>query len=116
MRRARRTASLRSQNAPRDRRHPSRPDDDRPRLHGRPTAGRSRFGSGADVGELEGILAFDEQPFVSSDVIGSSYSAIVDGGLTNVVGGTQVKVVAWYDNEWGYSCRLVDLAERVSSR
>jgi glyceraldehyde 3-phosphate dehydrogenase len=54
-----------------------------------------------------------EQPLVSSDVIGSPYSAILDGGLTSVVGGTQVKVVAWYDNEWGYSCRLVELAERV---
>ena len=67
----------------------------------------------ADTDELEGILAFDQQPLVSSDVIGSRYSAIVDGGLTSVVGGTQVKVVAWYDNEWGYSCRLVELAERV---
>jgi glyceraldehyde 3-phosphate dehydrogenase len=67
----------------------------------------------ADVDELEGILAFDEQPLVSSDVIGSSYSAVVDGGLTSVIGGTQVKVVAWYDNEWGYACRLVELAERV---
>ena len=46
-------------------------------------------------------------------MIGSPYSAVVDGGLTSVVGGTQVKVVAWYDNEWGYSCRLVELAERV---
>jgi glyceraldehyde 3-phosphate dehydrogenase len=71
------------------------------------------FRQRADVDELEGILAFDEQPLVSSDVIGSSYSAIVDGGLTSVIGGTQVKVVAWYDNEWGYSCRLVELAERV---
>jgi glyceraldehyde 3-phosphate dehydrogenase len=67
----------------------------------------------ADADELEGILAFDESPLVSSDVIGSSYSAVVDGGLTNVVGGTQVKVVAWYDNEWGYASRLVELAERV---
>jgi glyceraldehyde 3-phosphate dehydrogenase len=71
------------------------------------------FRQRADVDELEGILAFDEQPLVSSDVIGSSYSAVVDGGLTSVIGGTQVKVVAWYDNEWGYSCRLVELAERV---
>ena len=46
-------------------------------------------------------------------MIGSPYSAVVDGGLTSVVDETQVKVVAWYDNEWGYSCRLVDLAERV---
>jgi glyceraldehyde 3-phosphate dehydrogenase len=71
------------------------------------------FRGRADVEELAGILAFDESPLVSSDVIGSSYSAVVDGGLTNVVGGTQVKVVAWYDNEWGYASRLVELAERV---
>ena len=71
------------------------------------------FRGRADVDELAGILAFDESPLVSSDVIGSSYSAVVDGGLTNVVGGTQVKVVAWYDNEWGYASRMVELAERV---
>jgi glyceraldehyde 3-phosphate dehydrogenase len=70
---------------------------------------RGRAGAGA----LEGILAFDEEPLVSSDVIGSSLSAVVDGGLTSVVDGTQAKVVAWYDNEWGYSCRLAELAERV---
>jgi glyceraldehyde 3-phosphate dehydrogenase len=46
-------------------------------------------------------------------VIGSSYSSVFDAGLTSVVDGTQVKVVAWYDNEWGYSTRLVELAERV---
>jgi len=71
------------------------------------------FGARADVRELEGILAFDRDPLVSSDVIGSPFSAVVDGGLTSVVGGTQAKVVAWYDNEWGYSCRLVELATRV---
>jgi glyceraldehyde 3-phosphate dehydrogenase len=46
-------------------------------------------------------------------VIGSPYSAIFDAGLTSVVDGTQVKIVAWYDNEWGYSTRLVELAQRV---
>jgi glyceraldehyde 3-phosphate dehydrogenase len=71
------------------------------------------FRSRADDGELDGILAFDEEPLVSSDVVGSSFSAVVDGGLTSVVDRTQAKVVAWYDNEWGYSCRLVELAERV---
>ena len=50
---------------------------------------------------------------MSSDVIGSPYSSVFDAGLTSVVDGTQVKVVAWYDNEWGYATRLVDLAERV---
>jgi glyceraldehyde 3-phosphate dehydrogenase len=67
----------------------------------------------ADTGELEGVLAYSEEPLVSSDVIGSPYSSVFDAGLTSVVDGTQVKVVAWYDNEWGYASRLVDLAERV---
>ena len=67
----------------------------------------------ADTGAFEGILACTDEPFVSSDVIGSPYSAIFDVGLTAVVDGTQVKVVAWYDNEWGYSTRLVELAQRV---
>jgi glyceraldehyde 3-phosphate dehydrogenase (phosphorylating) len=67
----------------------------------------------ADAGELQGILAYSEEPLVSSDIVKSPYSAIFDAGLTTVVDGTQVKVVAWYDNEWGYSNRLVDLALRV---
>ena len=62
---------------------------------------------------LTGILAYTEDPIVSSDIVGSSYSSIFDAGLTTVVDGTQVKVVAWYDNEWGYSTRLVELAARV---
>jgi glyceraldehyde 3-phosphate dehydrogenase (phosphorylating) len=67
----------------------------------------------ADAGELESILAYSEEPLVSSDVIKSAYSAIFDAPLTSVVDGTQLKVVAWYDNEWGYSSRLVDVAQRV---
>ena len=67
----------------------------------------------ADQGELEGILAYSEEPLVSTDIVKSPYSSIFDAGLTIVTGGTQVKVVAWYDNEWGYSSRLVDLAQRV---
>ena len=67
----------------------------------------------ADRGELEGILAYSEEPLVSSDIVRSPYSSVFDAGLTAVVDGTQVKVVAWYDNEWGYSNRLVDLAQRV---
>jgi glyceraldehyde 3-phosphate dehydrogenase len=67
----------------------------------------------ADHGALEGILAYTEDPIVSSDIVKSSYSSIFDASLTSVVDGTQVKVVAWYDNEWGYSSRLVDLAQRV---
>jgi glyceraldehyde 3-phosphate dehydrogenase len=57
----------------------------------------------------QGILAVTEEPLVSSDFKGNSHSAIVDLGLTNVVAGDLVKVVAWYDNEWGYSNRLVEL-------
>jgi len=67
----------------------------------------------ADRGELSGILAYGEEPLVSSDIVKSPYSSIFDAGLTAVLDGTQVKVIAWYDNEWGYSNRLVDLAERV---
>ena len=67
----------------------------------------------ADSGELEGILQYTEDPIVSTDVAGSSYSAIFDSGLTMVLDGGLVKVVAWYDNEWGYSCRVVDLVEKA---
>jgi glyceraldehyde 3-phosphate dehydrogenase len=67
----------------------------------------------ADHGALEGILAYTEDPIVSSDIVKSSYSSIFDASLTSVVDDTQVKVIAWYDNEWGYSSRLVDLAQRV---
>ena len=71
------------------------------------------FRERADAGPLEGILQYSEDPLVSSDIAGSAYSAIFDSGLTMVVGGSVVKVLAWYDNEWGYSNRLVDLAQRV---
>jgi glyceraldehyde 3-phosphate dehydrogenase len=67
----------------------------------------------ADIGALEGILRYSEEPLVSSDIVKSPFSAIFDSGLTTVIDRTLVKVVAWYDNEWGYSNRLVDLAERV---
>ena len=72
-----------------------------------------RSASAADTGALEGILAYSEEPMVATDIVGSTYSAVFDAPLTSVVDGTQVKVVAWYDNEWGYSTRLVELAERV---
>jgi glyceraldehyde 3-phosphate dehydrogenase len=71
------------------------------------------FRGSADVGSLEGILRFSEEPLVSTDIVKSPYSSIFDAPLTTVVDGTQVKVVAWYDNEWGYSNRLVELATRV---
>jgi glyceraldehyde 3-phosphate dehydrogenase len=64
-------------------------------------------------GGVDGILTVSYEPLVSSDVIKSRYSSVVDGELTTVTGGTQAKVVAWYDNEWGYATRLVELAQRV---
>jgi glyceraldehyde 3-phosphate dehydrogenase len=71
------------------------------------------FAERASSGPLAGILAYSEEPIVSSDIVKSPFSAIVDAPLTTVVDLTQVKVVAWYDNEWGYANRLVELAERV---
>jgi glyceraldehyde 3-phosphate dehydrogenase len=71
------------------------------------------FASCSDVDDLEGILRYSEEPLVSSDIVKSPFSAIFDAPLTTVVDGTLVKVVAWYDNEWGYSNRLVELAQRV---
>jgi glyceraldehyde 3-phosphate dehydrogenase len=73
------------------------------------------FRERADVEELAGILAYSEEPLVSSDIVKSPYSAIFDAPLTSVVDETQVKVVGWYDNEWGYSNRLVELAARVGA-
>jgi glyceraldehyde 3-phosphate dehydrogenase len=67
----------------------------------------------ADSGPLEGILQYTEDPIVSTDIVQSQYSSIADSKLTAVVDGTMLKVVAWYDNEWGYSNRLVDLVQRV---
>jgi glyceraldehyde 3-phosphate dehydrogenase len=64
-------------------------------------------------GPLGGILDYSEAPLVSSDIVGSPYSAVFDSLLTSVIDDSQVKVMAWYDNEWGYSNRLVELAERV---
>jgi glyceraldehyde 3-phosphate dehydrogenase len=70
--------------------------------------------SGAsESGPLEGILQYTEDPIVSSDILQSQFSSIVDAQLTAVIDGTMLKVVAWYDNEWGYSNRIVDLVQRV---
>jgi len=71
------------------------------------------FRERADTGPLEGILAYTDEPIVSSDIIKSSYSAVFDSGLTAVIDDTLVKVVAWYDNEWGYSNRVVDLVQQL---
>jgi glyceraldehyde 3-phosphate dehydrogenase len=71
------------------------------------------FEEQADTGGLEGILKYSEDPIVSSDIVESPYSAIFDAPLTMVIDGRLVKVLAWYDNEWGYSNRVVDLVQRV---
>jgi glyceraldehyde 3-phosphate dehydrogenase len=71
------------------------------------------FASKADTGSLEGILQYNEDPIVSSDIVRSPYSSVFDAPLTMVIDERLVKVVAWYDNEWGYSNRVVDLAQRV---
>jgi glyceraldehyde 3-phosphate dehydrogenase len=67
----------------------------------------------AAEGPMRGILRYNEDPIVSSDIVKDPHSSIADGELTSVMDGTMVKVVAWYDNEWGYSNRLVDLVGRL---
>ena len=71
------------------------------------------FADRSDSGSLEGIIRYNEDPIVSSDIVTSPYSAIFDAPLTMVIDERLVKVIAWYDNEWGYSNRVVDLAQRV---
>jgi len=68
----------------------------------------------ASKGELKGILAYTDEPLVSVDFMSNPNSAIVDGLSTKVIGDNLIKVLAWYDNEWGYSCRLVDLVKYIS--
>jgi glyceraldehyde 3-phosphate dehydrogenase len=65
--------------------------------------------------ELSGILEYSEEPIVSTDIIGNSHSSIYDAGFTGVTADRYVRVLNWYDNEWGYSCRVVDLLERLHS-
>ncbi|MES6389939.1 type I glyceraldehyde-3-phosphate dehydrogenase, partial [Cutibacterium acnes] len=69
----------------------------------------------AAEGPLKGILAYTEDPIVSTDIMGDSHSSIFDATETKVIGNL-VKVLSWYDNEWGYSNRLVDLTELVASK
>ena len=71
------------------------------------------IGAAANTGVLEGILDYTEDPIVSRDIAQSSFSSVVDGGLTAVMEGTLVKVVSWYDNEWGYSCRVIDVVQKL---
>ncbi|MFA4929305.1 MAG: type I glyceraldehyde-3-phosphate dehydrogenase, partial [Patulibacter sp.] len=67
----------------------------------------------AAEGPMKGILEYTEDPIVSSDIVGNPHSSIVDSQLTAVIDGTMVKIVSWYDNEWGYSNRVVDLIGRI---
>lgn len=70
----------------------------------------------AAEGQLKGILAFSEEPLVSIDFRGNDNSSIVDAENTKVIDGTCVKVLSWYDNEWGYSCRVRDLVRYIASK
>lgn len=74
------------------------------------------FRAAAESGPLKGILGYSDEPLVSSDYQGDPRSSIIDGLSTLVIGGNLVKVLAWYDNEWGFSNRLVDLALLMDSR
>ena len=66
-------------------------------------------------GPMRGILAVDDRPIVSSDIIGTEESAIVSAQDTQVIGRHLLKVLAWYDNEWAFSCRCLDMIERMRS-
>jgi glyceraldehyde 3-phosphate dehydrogenase len=70
----------------------------------------------AAAGPFRGVLEATDEPLVSSDFIGNPHSSIADLGLTQVIDGRLVKVFSWYDNEWGFSCRMVDLAAHISGR
>ena len=70
----------------------------------------------AAAGPMKGILGVSDEPLVSSDFRGDSRSAIVDSASTMLLGDNFAKVVAWYDNEWGYSCRIADLVKFVAAR
>ncbi len=70
----------------------------------------------AATGELKGILGYEEMPLVSKDFQGDSRSAIFDATQTMVIEDQMVKILAWYDNEWGYACRLVDMAEYIKKK
>jgi glyceraldehyde 3-phosphate dehydrogenase len=72
------------------------------------------FCAAAQSGPLEGLLTYSDEPLVSQDIVGSAYSCTFDSQLT-MVNGRMVKVFGWYDNEWGYSCRLVDLVSKMGA-
>jgi len=77
---------------------------------------KAAYKKAAAEGPLAGYLLYTEDPIVSSDIVTDPHSSIFDAGLVKVIGGTTVKISSWYDNEWGYSNRLVDLAEYVAER
>jgi glyceraldehyde 3-phosphate dehydrogenase len=70
----------------------------------------------AAAGPLKGILAYTDDPVVSTDMLHNPNSSIVDGEMTKVLDGNLVHVLSWYDNEWGYSCRVVDLVEFLAKK
>ena len=70
----------------------------------------------AAAGPMQGILGVSDEPLVSMDFKGDTRSSIIDAESTMVLGGNMVKVIAWYDNEWGYSCRVADLIAYVAAR
>jgi len=73
------------------------------------------FDKYSDAGEMKGIFYVEKNPLVSSDFIGNSFSSIFDPEYTKV-NGNMVKLMSWYDNEWGYSCRLAELAEKIGKK
>lgn len=68
----------------------------------------------AATGAMKGILEYLTEPLVSVDIVGNSHSSIYDSGMTKLIGGNFLKIISWYDNEFGYSCRMADLAEKVA--
>ena len=77
---------------------------------------KAAYKAAAAEGPLKGILKYTEDPIVSSDIVTDPHSSIFDAQLTKVIGGTTVKISSWYDNEWGYSNRLVELTELVAAK
>ncbi len=69
----------------------------------------------ASEGAMKGVLGYTEDPIVLTDIVGDSHSSIFDAGCTMVIGGNLIKVLAWYDNEWGFSCRMVDLMKKLAA-
>ena len=82
----------------------------------RHSAGRERRAHRSQRGRLVDILDFTEEPLVSMDFKGDPHSSIVDGLSTMVIGDNLVKVIAWYDNEWGYACRVADLTNYMAEK